>query len=48
MQLAHVDKTLFEGTYNHAQYLENRKKMMQIYSDVFAKWVPIKWNAIII
>ncbi|ECB8129243.1 tyrosine-type recombinase/integrase, partial [Salmonella enterica subsp. enterica serovar Thompson] len=33
MQLAHVDKNSIRGTYNHAQYILNRKKMMQWYSD---------------
>ncbi|EES4935841.1 tyrosine-type recombinase/integrase, partial [Escherichia coli] len=29
MQLAHVDKNSIRGTYNHAQYFEKRKVMMQ-------------------
>lgn len=33
MQLAHVDKNSIRGTYNHAQYLENRREMMQWYAD---------------
>ncbi|MGS0634609.1 tyrosine-type recombinase/integrase [Citrobacter sp. VF227] len=33
MQLAHVDKNSIRGTYNHAQYLENRRGMMQWYAD---------------
>ncbi|HII2275694.1 TPA: tyrosine-type recombinase/integrase, partial [Escherichia coli] len=33
MQLAHVDKNSIRGTYNHAQYLESRRKMLQWYSD---------------
>ncbi|EEQ1591946.1 TPA: tyrosine-type recombinase/integrase, partial [Escherichia coli] len=32
MQLAHVDKNSIRGTYNHAQYFEKRKVMMQWYS----------------
>ena len=32
MQLAHVDKNSIRGTYNHAQYLDARQKMMQWYS----------------
>ncbi|EFB4345792.1 tyrosine-type recombinase/integrase, partial [Escherichia coli] len=28
MQLAHVDKNTIRGVYNHAQYIEDRKKMM--------------------
>lgn len=42
MQLAHVDKNSIRGTYNHAQYLENRRKMMQIYSDMLLNEFPIK------
>ncbi|MFP5761339.1 integrase, partial [Salmonella sp. 741265097_PSA] len=36
MQLAHVDKNSIRGTYNHAQYLEHRKTMMQWYSDKYS------------
>lgn len=32
-QLAHVDKNKVRGTYNHAEYLEERRKMMQWYAD---------------
>ncbi|HBV6665465.1 TPA: tyrosine-type recombinase/integrase, partial [Klebsiella pneumoniae] len=32
-QLAHVDKNAISGTYNHAQYMEGRREMMQWYSD---------------
>lgn len=32
-QLAHVDKNAIRGTYNHALYLEGRRKMMQWYAD---------------
>lgn len=32
-QLAHVDKNSVRGTYNHAQYLEARREMMQWYSN---------------
>ncbi|CAM4410410.1 tyrosine-type recombinase/integrase [Klebsiella quasivariicola] len=32
-QLAHVDKNAIRGTYNHAQYLEGRREMMQWYGD---------------
>ncbi len=34
MQLAHVDKNSIRGTYNHAQYLDNRRKMLQSYSNL--------------
>ncbi len=34
MQLAHVDKNSIRGgTYNHAHYLDGRRKMMQWYAD---------------
>lgn len=33
MQLAHVDKNSIHGAYNHTQYYEKRKEMMQWYSD---------------
>ena len=33
MQLAHVDKNSIRGTYNHAQYLDGRREMMQWYAD---------------
>ncbi|BEO07025.1 hypothetical protein SMQC13_47520 [Serratia marcescens] len=33
MQLAHVDKNAIRGTYNHAQYLEKRREMLQWYAD---------------
>ncbi|MBO1107948.1 tyrosine-type recombinase/integrase [Plesiomonas shigelloides] len=32
-QLAHVDKNSVRGTYNHAQYLDGRREMMQWYAD---------------
>ena len=34
MQLAHVDKNSIRGVYNHAQYLEQRREMMQSYSNL--------------
>ncbi|MFU2317147.1 tyrosine-type recombinase/integrase [Rahnella sp. PCH160] len=33
MQLAHLDKNSIRGTYNHAQYLDGRREMMQWYAD---------------
>lgn len=36
-QLAHVDKNAIRGTYNHAQYLEGRREMMQWYADYIDK-----------
>lgn len=33
LQLAHVDKNSIRGTYNHAQYLEARREMLQWYAD---------------
>lgn len=38
MQLAHVDKNSIRGTYNHAQYLEQRKKMLEWYSSKISGW----------
>lgn len=32
-QLAHVDKNSIRGTYNHAQYMDGRREMMQWYAD---------------
>ncbi|HFV9158293.1 TPA: integrase, partial [Escherichia coli] len=29
----HVDKNVMRGTYNHAQYLDGRREMMQWYAD---------------
>lgn len=37
MQLAHVDKNNIRGTYNHALYIENRRKMLQWYADYINK-----------
>ncbi|EHX7633940.1 tyrosine-type recombinase/integrase [Pantoea agglomerans] len=37
MQLAHVDKNSIRGTYNHAQYLDGRREMMQWYADYIDK-----------
>lgn len=34
MQLAHVDKNTIRGTYNHAFYINQRKDMMQQYSNI--------------
>lgn len=33
IQLAHVDKNHIRGTYNHAQYFEKRREMMQWYNN---------------
>lgn len=33
LQLAHVDKNSIRGTYNHAQYLDGRREMLQWYAD---------------
>lgn len=38
IQLAHIDKNNIRGTYNHAQYIDKRRDMMQWYSDyIFIK-----------
>lgn len=36
-QLAHVDKNSIRGTYNHAQYLDGRREMLQWYADYMDK-----------
>lgn len=36
-QLAHADRNTIRGTYNHAQYLEGRREMMQWYADYLEK-----------
>jgi integrase len=33
MQLTHVDNNSIRGTYNHAQYIEKRRCMLQWYAD---------------
>ncbi|MFP2466551.1 tyrosine-type recombinase/integrase [Pseudescherichia vulneris] len=33
IQLAHIDKNSIRGTYNHAQYIDKRRSMMQWYSN---------------
>ncbi|MDR0806991.1 MAG: tyrosine-type recombinase/integrase [Enterobacteriaceae bacterium] len=33
LQLAHADKNSIRGTYNHAQYLDGRREMLQWYAD---------------
>lgn len=40
-QLAHVDKNSIRAIYNHAQYLDGRVRMLQIYAD---KLYPSKNN----
>ncbi|WP_433587284.1 tyrosine-type recombinase/integrase [Providencia alcalifaciens] len=32
-QLAHIDKNAIRGAYNHAQYMDGRREMMQWYAD---------------
>ena len=36
LQLAHVDKNSIRGTYNHAQYLDGRREMMQWYGELLS------------
>ncbi len=36
-QLAHADRNTIRGTYNHAQYLDRRREMMQWYADYLNK-----------
>ncbi len=37
MHLAHIDKNRIRGIYNHAQYIEKRKEMIQWYSDLLVR-----------
>ncbi|TBU77455.1 tyrosine-type recombinase/integrase [Phytopseudomonas daroniae] len=41
-QLAHVDKNSIRGTYNHAQYLDGRRGMLQWYADHLDSLARIK------
>lgn len=38
LQLAHVDKNAVRGTYNHAQSLDERRKMMQDWANMVDGW----------
>jgi integrase len=38
-QLAHVDPNKIRGTYNHAEYLQQRREMMQWYADYLDSFV---------
>ena len=38
LQLAHVDKNAVRGTYNHAQNLDERRKMIQDWCDIVDGW----------
>ncbi len=38
LQLAHVDKNAVRGTYNHAQNLDERRKMLQDWCDMVDEW----------
>jgi integrase len=37
MQLAHVEKNKVKAAYNHAEYLDQRKTMMQWFADYLDK-----------
>lgn len=41
-QLAHIDKNAIRGTYNHAQYMDGRREMMQWYADYMDELEGIK------
>ncbi len=43
-QLAHGEKNKVRGAYNHAQYLKERREMMQWYSDYLDKVMRIQKN----
>ena len=38
LQLAHADKNVVRGTYNHAQSLDDRRQMMQDWCDMVDSW----------
>jgi integrase len=38
LQLAHADKNVVRGTYNHAQSLDDRRQMMQDWCDMVDAW----------
>lgn len=38
LQLAHVDRNAIRETYNHAQYLDDRRKMLQDWADMVDGW----------
>lgn len=37
-QLAHIDKNSIRGAYNHAQYFEKRKEILQRYSHIITEF----------
>ena len=39
IQLAHVDKNSIRGTYNHAQYIDKRREMLEFYSSYISKGI---------
>ncbi|MNE69352.1 putative prophage CPS-53 integrase [compost metagenome] len=42
MQLAHIDKNSIRGVYNHAQYIDNRRNMMNWYAEyIYPQSLPI-------
>lgn len=47
LQLAHVDKNTIRGTYNHAQYLEQRREMLQWYGD-YVDGLAVNGTAVVI
>ncbi|UCB31823.1 hypothetical protein J9874_02374 [Duffyella gerundensis] len=47
LQLAHVDKNTIRGTYNHAQYLEQRRDMLQWYGD-YVDGLAVNETAVVI
>lgn len=38
LQLAHADENKTKATYNHAKYLEQRRKMLQDWADIVDSW----------
>lgn len=44
--LAHIDKNAIRGTYNHAQYMDRRREMMQWYADYMDE-LERSWNNLV-
>ncbi len=47
-QLAHAEQNGVRGTYNHANHLDDRKKMMQQWADMLDLWMADKDSKVIV
>lgn len=43
-QLAHTEQNAVRRTYNHAEYLNDRTRMMQQWADMLDAWVMAEKN----